>query len=266
MAPESPIRRVAVIGAGPAGAIAADALAKERVFDTIRVFDRKAGIGGTWVATPHLPASIPSLAALQTELRVSDPPVPIPNVLPAVTEITRDVNDHAIRYSDSAIHEHLHSNITPEIMSFTQEPIPGTLSEYTVKNYGANSPYRHHTIIREYLEGIFNRVPFPGTGGLQKALSLSTAVERAVKEAGEWVLTLRQEREGRNYWWRERFDALVVASGHYNVPWLPDIPGLVEFDVKFPGVVVHSKHFRKAEEYRGKVSSLGPFLCSTKRY
>jgi len=41
-------RRVAVIGAGPAGAIATDALAKEQAFDVIRVFDRRAVVGGTW--------------------------------------------------------------------------------------------------------------------------------------------------------------------------------------------------------------------------
>jgi cation diffusion facilitator CzcD-associated flavoprotein CzcO len=42
------IRRVVVIGAGPAGAIATDALVKEGAFDTIRVFDRRPVVGGTW--------------------------------------------------------------------------------------------------------------------------------------------------------------------------------------------------------------------------
>lgn len=41
-------RRVAVIGAGPSGAIATDALVKEQAFETIRVFDRRPIIGGTW--------------------------------------------------------------------------------------------------------------------------------------------------------------------------------------------------------------------------
>lgn len=41
-------RRVAVIGAGPAGAITVDALVKEGVFDTIRVFERQSVPGGTW--------------------------------------------------------------------------------------------------------------------------------------------------------------------------------------------------------------------------
>ena len=42
------IRRVAVIGSGPAGAIATDALLKEQAFDEVRVFDRQDTIGGTW--------------------------------------------------------------------------------------------------------------------------------------------------------------------------------------------------------------------------
>lgn len=46
MAPN--IRRVAVIGAGPSGAIATDALVKEQAFDVVKVFDRRAGVGGTW--------------------------------------------------------------------------------------------------------------------------------------------------------------------------------------------------------------------------
>lgn len=43
-----PVKRVAVIGAGPAGAIAIDALAQEKAFDIIRVFERREGAGGCW--------------------------------------------------------------------------------------------------------------------------------------------------------------------------------------------------------------------------
>lgn len=41
-------KRVAVIGAGPAGAIAVDALAQEQVFEHIRVFERREDAGGCW--------------------------------------------------------------------------------------------------------------------------------------------------------------------------------------------------------------------------
>lgn len=42
-----PIKRVAVIGAGPAGAIAVDALMQEKIFD-VRVFERQEKAGGCW--------------------------------------------------------------------------------------------------------------------------------------------------------------------------------------------------------------------------
>ena len=43
-----PIRRVAVIGAGPAGIISIDALVREEVFDVVRVFERRGEAGGCW--------------------------------------------------------------------------------------------------------------------------------------------------------------------------------------------------------------------------
>ena len=44
----APIKSVAIIGAGPAGAITVDALAQEKAFDTIRVFERREKAGGCW--------------------------------------------------------------------------------------------------------------------------------------------------------------------------------------------------------------------------
>lgn len=239
-------RRVAVIGAGPAGAIATDALAKEQVFDTIRVFDRRAGIGGTWVYTPHLPTAIPSLPDLVSGK--ADVAIKPPAILPATTPVSEEVNGYQRRFSDTALHENLHSNITPSIMSYTQEPFPDKLSPRTLAEHGPGAPFRHHTVIREWIEGIFSR------GGHEKLLELNTTVERAEKINDEWVLTLRKEMLGRNYWWRETFDALVVATGHYNVPWFPSVPGLLEYDKKFPGRIQHSKHFRNSSKFKGKVS------------
>lgn len=42
------INRVAVIGAGPAGAAALDALVREQAFDVVRVFERREKAGGVW--------------------------------------------------------------------------------------------------------------------------------------------------------------------------------------------------------------------------
>jgi len=43
-----PVKSVAIIGTGPAGAIAVDAFAQEKAFDVIRVFERREKAGGCW--------------------------------------------------------------------------------------------------------------------------------------------------------------------------------------------------------------------------
>lgn len=43
------IKSVAIIGAGPAGAISVDALAQEKAFDVIKVFERRSSAGGCWL-------------------------------------------------------------------------------------------------------------------------------------------------------------------------------------------------------------------------
>lgn len=179
----------------------------------------------------------------------ADSAVSILERLPAVTPLTDSINNHQKRFSDSALHENLHTNIIPELMSYTQEPFPTDLSERALAEYGPHAPYRHHTAIRGWIENIFSRV------GYENFLELNTTVEKVEKVQAEWVLTLRKESSARNYWWRESFDAVVVASGHYNVPWIPEIPGLVDFEQKYPGTILHSKHYRDPSKFKGKVGS-----------
>jgi len=44
------------------------------------------------------------------------------------------------------------------------------------------------------------------------------------------------------------FDHVIVASGHYTIPNMPDLEGIS----KFPGRVLHSHDFRGADEFVGK--------------
>jgi hypothetical protein len=52
--------------------------------------------------------------------------------------------------------------------------------------------------------------------------------------------------------WDQDFDAVVVASGHYHTPRVPDTPGLAEWKRRFPGRVQHSKRYRKPENAQDK--------------
>lgn len=141
-------------------------------------------------------------------------------------------------------------------MSYTQEPIPADRSEWTLAVHGPESPFRHHTIIKKYVDDLLNR------NGYHDLVEYNTTVERAVKnsESGKWELTLRRAAKdgGLDYWWTESFDKLLVASGRFSVPYVPPIPGLKEFTARYPERVLHTKQYRGPEEYRGKVSAITP--------
>lgn len=185
------------------------------------------------VYTPYLR---PKISSLQDVLEQSaDKPVPIPSKFPARTKKTRDVNDHQIRYGDTPMHDHLESNIPAEIMAYVNEPFPKDISPRSQTIWGQESPFRNREVIRRWIEGMFLK------HGYEKYLELETTVELAEKVDEKWVLTLRKEIPSSEYnaWWQESFDALVVANGHYHVPNIPKVEGLVEFEAKYPGTVLH---------------------------
>lgn len=193
-------------------------------------------------APPPPLTDLPAIAA-----RSADPPLcPIPSRFPARTPRAPQP-----RFAESSIYPYLETNVDDLAMCFTgggAEDIPRERSAWSVETHGPDTPFRHWTVMRRYVAGLFAR------GGYDKLVSYGTSVERAAKEGDEWVLTLRREEGESDLWWQETFDGLVVASGHFNVPWIPSIEGLDEFERSKPGSVLHSKMFRGREHFRDKVS------------
>ncbi|KAK1580208.1 uncharacterized protein LY79DRAFT_671939 [Colletotrichum navitas] len=236
------IKRVAVIGAGPGGAITIDALAREKTFDVIRVFERREAAGGCWVGDQTPPPHLTDLPALAS--RTADRPVPIPETLPARTP--KPQTSSPPRFTESGIYPYLETNVDAIPMSFSEESIPEQRTENSIALHGPETPFRHWTVVRDFVQGLVNR------NGYQDFVSYSTTVELAEKIGGEWKLTLRREGEEVDEWWVEYFDAVVVATGHYWVPYIPHIEGLEEFEKARPGSVIHSKHFRGRDQFRDK--------------
>ncbi|KAF1814448.1 thiol-specific monooxygenase, partial [Eremomyces bilateralis CBS 781.70] len=232
-------KRVAIIGAGPAGAITIDALARERTFDLIRVFERREASGGCWIGDKRPLPLLSNFDALSA--RNADVPIPLPERLPAQTpKVTTP------RFAESSIYPYLESNIDSIPMAFSQEPIPEERSKESIAIHGPNTPFRHWTVMQRYIQSLVDR------NGYQDLVSYNTTVERVEKVGHEWKVTLRKDGPQTDYWWVEWFDAVVVASGHYNVPYIPSIAGLEQFEKSRPGSVIHSKQFRGKDYYHGK--------------
>jgi cation diffusion facilitator CzcD-associated flavoprotein CzcO len=152
------------------------------------------------------------------------------------------------RYAESSIYPYLETNIDSIPMEFTQEPIPAERSQRSIALHGHDTPFRHWSVMQRYIQGLVDR------NGYQDLVSYNTTVERAEKVGHEWKVTLRKDSAEKDYWWVEWFDAVVVASGHYSVPYVPAIDGLEQFEKLRPGSVMHSKQFRGKEYFQGKVS------------
>ncbi len=135
-------------------------------------------------------------------------------------------------------------------MSFSQEPFPEDRTPLNIQRHGEKSPFRHWKAVEGYVQRLLDR------RGYQDLVSYNTTVELVHKDSttGKWVVTLRKPLENgvQDQWWTESFDSVVVAPGHYTVPFIPHTPGLAEFMQNFPGSVEHSKAWRGPEKYRGK--------------
>ena len=139
-------------------------------------------------------------------------------------------------------------------MSFSDAPVsyswPATAAAAADPNF---DKYKHYfgpyTAVWDYVSSYFSRVP-------KEELVLNTTLEELSKSGGQWRLVLRRREGDTDHWWEERFDAVVLANGRYCVPYIPPVPGLREFQEKHPGVVEHSKYYRAASDYLGKVPSL----------
>jgi cation diffusion facilitator CzcD-associated flavoprotein CzcO len=135
-------------------------------------------------------------------------------------------------------------------MSFSQEPIEGEASQLSIAKHGPDTPFRKHTVIRDFVASLVRR------NGYENYVCYGTTVELAEKVGKQWRLVLRREG-GTNgeddYWYEDYFDAVIVANGHYNVPYIPKVDGLKEFEQNRPGSVKHTKMFRGPDAYKGKV-------------
>jgi hypothetical protein len=176
-------------------------------------------------------------------LRKGDLPIPTPSQLP-----TKSLKTLQPRYAESSVYPYLETNVDSIPMSYSEETIANHASELSISKHGAETPFRHHSTVREYVEALVNR------NGYAKMVSYNTTVELAEKVGKEWRLILSKDGDvkGENDWWEERFDAVIVASGHFNVPYIPAIEGLDDLERAYPGSVKHSKMFRGRDAFRGK--------------
>jgi cation diffusion facilitator CzcD-associated flavoprotein CzcO len=172
---------------------------------------------------------------------------PTANQPPKLPACTKHIGDDL--GARTGIYDTLDSNVGAKVMTFTHKPFPEINSAESIRRYGPDNPTHPYKIVEGYFEDGFK--------DCRHLLSLNTTVEKVEKSGQEWILTLRisdetHRGEKQDYWWSEKLDAVVVATGHYTIPNVSAIWGIDE--AVLPRKFEHSKSFR-SNDYVGKVCS-----------
>jgi len=214
------VKRIAIVGAGPSGLILAKFLVAENCFETIDVYEMRSEVGGIWNYTPQILSE----------------PVKFPRIDPHVSldkPISKSNKGQLVFQSPA--YDRLITNIPKSVMDlsdhkFSSEsplfPSRETVREFWV-DYSQN--IRHHIRLGTQVQDI--------------CLDQELGRDRWTLKVKDLITGHQQEA------W---YDAVVVANGHFNVPYIPDIPGIEAWNSTYPGAIAHSRDYKSPEAYRGK--------------
>ena len=203
-------------------------LLAEDYFDTIDVFEQQASFGGVWNYTnePHGTIDIPQINPHQP---LEDPiwrsPEPIQNGV---------ADDHSVATFISSMYEHLEANIPHFIMKHSDKPLED------------NQLFPGRETILAYLEEYAQDI--------QHLVHFQTQVTnvRLLNQGGQDTWTVEPKDLRTSNLSSKAYDAVVVANGHYTVPSIPSMTGMEAWNAAYPGVITHSKHYRRPSPYTNK--------------
>jgi len=95
-------------------------------------------------------------------------------------------------------------------------------------------------VLRDYIIGRAE------SSDVKKYVKFNTTVEYVEANGDGFNLMARDKKN--NKFENTYFDKVIVANGHFSVPFVPEYKGMDTF----PGRIMHSHDFRDAEEFRGK--------------
>lgn len=142
-----------------------------------------------------------------------------------------------------------------------------------VRCRGVSKPYlRRHgieypTVVMQHSDLSFpsNCVLMADADAVLKYLQLYAEERHQYTSFRTQVIDVRSEVVASKTFWRVRslhldsgleedqvFDAVIVANGRYNEPYISSIHGLSQWQEMYPGSISHSKHFQNAELFKDK--------------
>lgn len=130
-------------------------------------------------------------------------------------------------------------------------------------------PFVRHNVLKDYIQDTSQKA------GVDNVTKFGARVDRVYKNGSTWNVhwstlsgsdqdVVEQNSAASHHIITSRgnirqltkfqtFDSVIVASGHYHTPLVPDIRGLAEAKTQWPAKIFHSKSFRRSQGLEGKV-------------
>ncbi|KAI9847953.1 MAG: monooxygenase [Sclerophora amabilis] len=213
------IKNIAIIGAGPSGVATAKYLRAEHTFDNIDIFEQRTTVGGVWNYTPE---TSPGRSAVPQ----THPDGPLERPVWTGNETQKKPCFF------SPMYEQLETNIPHPMMQFSDLSFPE-----------GSQLFPHHEAVMKYLERHAEEV--------YDLIHFATQVVDVQQEKNQrWLVRTEDlfSHEQTNH----VYDAVVVASGHFNVPFIPDLENISVWNKSYPGTIIHSKFYRTPDQFIDK--------------
>lgn len=212
----SKIKDIAVVGAGPCGAGFTKALLAENSFNKIKVFERRSKFGGLWnytglkAKTQDNSCTIPSI----------DPKIPI-----------KKVNHQGQFFYESPVYKYLDANVPKDLMAYNNYPFDDSVPLFP----------RHDQILK-YIENYSKEI--------EKNVSFNEEVTsvKFLKDIKKWQVISKSLKNDKTT--DDLYDAVAIATGYYEQPLIPDVPGLSEWSSKYPGSIIHAKRYDEPAQFQ----------------
>ncbi|CEP21518.1 unnamed protein product [Cyberlindnera jadinii] len=207
------ISSIAVIGGGPCGAGLTKALLAEKKFTKVDVFERRPHFGGLWNYTP-LKRSATSATS-------------VPSMDPYRVIEKRKVDNS--EFYESPVYKFLDANVPKTLMAYNNYPFPKDTPLFPTHSQILD-------YIVDYSKGIEDRVKF------------NTSVTKVTPVDDKWAVTSHDSVSDQLE--TNIYDAVCIAVGHYEQPFIPDVEGLAQWHEKFPTSILHSKSYDEPLQFK----------------
>lgn len=219
-------KRIGIVGGGPAGVAAYKAILSEPArFELVDLYERRDQLGGLWYYSGDKSSRRPQ----------------VPSTNPEAFDLLNGSKGEFF----SPMYKYLETNLISSMMEYRDVHFPESTATF---------PPRQEVL--RYIQQYAETVPESPNA----TIHYNSNVTEAKKENDVWQLTIQSNGETQT----KSYDAMIVANGHFDIPFIPDVEGLKEWSMKNTDSVTHAKYFDSSAEYRNKtVLVIGDYASGT---